>query len=830
MIELLAPAGSKEALIAAVEGGADGVYLSGKMFGARAYAANFDEKELEEAVRFAHLRNVNVYVTVNTLVDDSEISSLVGYLRYLYEVGVDAIIVQDLGVAKLAKQIVPQLPLHASTQMTVHNLAGVEFLAQLGFERVVLARELSLEEIRFICSKSPVEIEVFGHGALCISYSGQCLMSSMIGGRSGNRGRCAQPCRLPYTLVDSEGNPVMDKEIAGDFLLSPRDLNTLKLLPELIDAGVKSFKIEGRMKRPEYVAVVVDTYRRAMDAYFSNNDTYVIEIQDQKNITQIFNRDFTTAYLEGKKGREMMSDRRPNNRGVRVGRVVDYQIKNKIATIKLDEPLFIGDIIDFWVKVGGRVSTPVHFMTVGGCSVSRAEAGKEVCINVNTPVRVNDRVFKVFDAELMERARSFFKEATPKRRIPVKVEVQVAEGTPLFINIIDKDGFAGFAKTTFIAEKALKRPVTEEIIRKQMDRLGATVFYLEEFVCNIDGEIMVPVSEMNDARRRAVEDLEKARLAKFQRKPLHTSSVDITFPSKTKLDKKKTLLSVSVDTLEKVQVSVQKGADVILFGGESFKHKAISFNMYEEALAVVRSKGKQIIFNTSRITKEWQIKHLKEELILFQKLKPDAIAVGNLGILKVVKDHVDLPIHGEAALNVYNSVALAFLKDVGLVSQTLSPELTFRQIEEIVNKAPILTECLVHGHIPLMVSEYCVLGSFIGGLHTGVCSRPCERGQYWLKDRKDEIFPIVTDQFCRMHILNAKELSMLPHVGRFSEIGVGRIRIEGKNMETRELSEMTQLYREILDLGDKHPMHIADTLTKREHEHITRGHYFRGVL
>ncbi|MCE5286753.1 MAG: U32 family peptidase, partial [Pelosinus sp.] len=258
MTELLAPVGSQEALIAAVESGADALYMAGKSFGARAYAPNFDEEELAAAVRFAHLRSVSVYITVNTLIDDSEIPALISYLEYLYKIGVDAILVQDVGVAELAQQVVPDLPLHASTQMTIYNLAGVEFLQKLGFTRVVLAREVSLADIKYICQNTDVEIEVFMHGALCVCYSGQCLMSSMIGGRSGNRGRCAQPCRLPYTLVDNKGQDVLDGKDAGEYLLSPRDLNTLELLPELIDAGVTSFKIEGRMKRPEYVAVVVD--------------------------------------------------------------------------------------------------------------------------------------------------------------------------------------------------------------------------------------------------------------------------------------------------------------------------------------------------------------------------------------------------------------------------------------------------------------------------------------------------------------------------------------------------------------------------------------------
>ena len=351
MIELLAPAGSREALTAAVESGADAVYLAGNMFGARAYADNFDEEGLREAIAFAHSRDVRVHVTVNTIVRDEEMAALSRYLRFLYEAGADAALVQDLGVYRLARQAAPDLPLHASTQMTVHNLEGVLLLQEMGFERVVLSRELSLEDIRYIMAHCQVEIETFVHGALCVCYSGQCLMSSMIGGRSGNRGRCAQPCRLPYTLVDETGADVLGKD-AGQFLLSPKDLKTIELLPELLESGIASLKIEGRMKRPEYVAVVVDAYRRAIDAVEAGRGLPRVA-EDEKALAQIFNRDFTTAYLKGRPGRTMMSDSRPNNRGLLVGRVLENDRTAGRVKLKLSGDLSEGDQLDFWVKVDG---------------------------------------------------------------------------------------------------------------------------------------------------------------------------------------------------------------------------------------------------------------------------------------------------------------------------------------------------------------------------------------------------------------------------------------------------------------------------------------------
>ncbi len=835
MIELLAPVGSREALIAAVEGGADAVYLAGKMFGARASAPNFTDEELIEAVNLAHLRSVKVYVTVNTLVDNSEIPALSLYLQYLYKIGVDAIIVQDIGVYKMAKQIIPEMPIHASTQMTVHNLEGVELLTELGFQRVVVSRELSIDDIRHICKKTATEIEAFVHGALCISYSGQCLMSSMIGGRSGNRGRCAQPCRLPYTLVDEKGNDLLLEADAGEYLLSPKDLNTLELIPELIQAGVTSFKIEGRMKRPEYVAVVVDTYRRAIDACLVSPDAYVVAEQEQKELAQIFNREFTTAYLKTHQGRKMMSDRRPNNRGVRIGRVSDYQHQERVATIKLDEPLYINDIVDFWVKVGGRVSVTVSSMMVNGQKVTSAPAGAEVIIHVHAPVRINDRVFKVFDAGLMERARAFFTEANAIKRVAVDIKVTVQEGQPLVISIQDSDGFCSQAQTSFIAQKAIKRPLTEEVIAKQVERLGTTIFRINTLECSIIGEVMVPISEINDVRRRAIEELEQARLLPFQREDLPRKKyVARDFLSSTiicdKADVQQPLLVVNADTIDKIKVSLESGADCIMFGGETFDHKIITPKIYEQAVAIVHESGKQIILNTPRIIKTWQMDEVKRELALFQELQADAVAVSNLGTLQIARKITDLPLHGDYPLNIYNDVSIEFLAAQGISSMTLSPELNFSQIEELASDQKVALECLVHGYVTLMVSEYCAIGSYLGKLGTEQCNQACLRRDYWLKDRKNERFPVVTDQYCRMHILNAKELSMLPHVPRFGLMGIKRIRIEGKKSTVDHLGRMIKLYRELLDQGEAHPLFAQDRMKTVEHEDITRGHYFRGVL
>lgn len=833
LVELLAPVGSREALTAAVESGANAVYFGGQMFGARASANNFDETSMKEAIEFAHMRNVLVNVTVNTLVDNRELDQLSDYLRFLYEVGADALLVQDFGVAKLAHEIVPNLPLHASTQMTVHNLEGVLALEKIGFTRVVLSRELSLKDIEYICQNSHVEIEVFVHGALCVCYSGQCLMSSMIGGRSGNRGRCAQPCRLPYTLVNQEDEDMLKEADAGQYLLSPRDLKTIDALPQLIEAGVASLKIEGRMKRPEYVATVVDTYRRAIDSYIAfGGESYKIDEKDHKDLSQIFNRDFTTDYLLGRPNRQMMSDRRPNNRGALAGRVVQYDMKHKLVTVKLSEEVCLNDIVDFWVKVGGRVSATITQMWVGKKEVDKAAANEAITFSLDVPVKEHDRVFKVFDANLMEKARLFFNTGAPVRRIGLKVAVTAQIGLPLRIEVEDEDGYRGWGETEFIAEAARKRPLTDESIKKQIDRLGTSIYALHDFGAQIKGDVMVPVSEINEARRKAVEMAMQSRLVKFERKDLpEKENVRKKYFNRTnRPNKAKPDLAVSVDTIAKVQAALENGADWIVFGGESYNHANISAKMYQEAHDLVRKAGKKISFNTPRILRQPYVPAFKKLLASFSSCVPDEIHVHNIATLALVKECCTAPIRADFSMNVYNNLAIDFLKDFGVSSVTLSPELNMSQVETVAQYSILPLECIVHGNLELMVSAYCAMGSFLGNLENGPCTQPCQKQKYWLKDRKNENFPLVTDQFCNMHLLNGKELSMLPHIIKFGPMGIKRVRIEGKYMDLNRLKKMTKLYQELLSWGEDHPMMKNDQLEKIEDGQITRGHYFRGVL
>lgn len=827
MVELLAPAGSREALVAAVENGANAIYLAGNAFGARAYASNFDREALREAIHFAHLRKVAIHVTVNTIVADEEMGPLRDYLRFLYEAGADAVLVQDLGVARVAHETVPDLPLHASTQMSVSSLEGVRALAELGFTRVVLARELSLKEIRHICAHAPVEIETFMHGALCVCYSGQCLMSSMIGGRSGNRGRCAQPCRLPYTLVDEKGQDVLGDK-AGSYLLSPRDLSTIDVIPDLIEAGVSSLKIEGRMKRPEYVATVVRTYREAIDTYYAGKG-YAVTQEERDDLAQIFNRDFTTAYLEGRPGKAMMSDRRPNNRGLLIGRVTAYDWDARIVTVKLSGRLGLGDQVDFWVKVGGRVTATISALTdAKGRAVEEGQAGDIVSFAIPSAVRDHDRVFKVYDARLMERAKETYASGAPVRRIPVAIAVRAAVGEPLTVTLCDAEGHRGEGRTDFIGESARKRPLSEEIIRKQVSRLGTSVYEMKSLHCDIAGEVMVPMSEINEARRKAVEALDALRLKEIEareHRPEPKFTDRIARPTPKKAD-----FLVAVDTLGKAEAALAAGADGILFGGESYEHRVIAPEEYERAWQMAREAGARIDFNTPRIVHDGQQKHVERLLAAFAAFPPDAVHVHNIAMLALVRRLTDFAIHADYSLISYNKQTLAFLKDYDVAGATLSPELTAKEIRQLAKESPLPLTCIVHGRLELMVSNYCVTGSFLGGCGEGPCTQPCTRGHFALKDRKDALFPLAMDQFCHMHVLNSKVLSMMPHAMKFRAAGIETMQIEAKAMGEKEIAAIVKAYRKAMAFPEEPDEVQLSWIHEQEGKDITRGHYFRGVL
>ena len=496
-IELLAPAGSMESVYAAVQMGADAVYIGGSKFSARAFAFNFDNENLVLAVDYCHIYGVKIYVTLNTLVKDNELKEIMEYVEFLYTVGVDALIVQDSGLIYLIRNNFSSFELHASTQMTIHNGEGALFLKEIGFKRIVLSRELSLKEINYISNTLNVETEVFVHGALCICYSGQCLMSSIIGGRSGNRGRCAQPCRLPYTLIDKSTS----KEYKA-YLLSPKDICTLDNLKDIVESGTSSLKIEGRMKKPEYVSGVVEIYSRALDNVYSNKIQKLDK--DTKVLKQLFNREgFSKAYLYGNTGKNMMAYKVPKNSGIPIG------IASKDLSVTLLEEVALKDGVMF-----NDDGFSLSKIIVDGLEVQKAVTGDRVLLKP-TKFKAGDFLYKISDTHLMQELSKSYSEIF-KRKIELNLSIEFSVNKPLSISTSYME--KSFNVAGEIVQVALSKPLDRDRIIKNLSKTGDTPFIVNEvdFKCFEEG--FVPMAALNLVRRELIEAVQNYIIGKYKRR------------------------------------------------------------------------------------------------------------------------------------------------------------------------------------------------------------------------------------------------------------------------------------------------------------------------
>ncbi|AFV11559.1 peptidase U32 [Thermacetogenium phaeum DSM 12270] len=835
--ELLAPAGNPLALRAAVENGADAVYLGGKMFGARAFAENFTEEDLASALSYAHGRGVRIYVTVNTLVDNREFGELTDYLFFLYREGVDALIVQDVGVAGYIRAVLPDFRLHGSTQMTVHNAAGARFLAEAGFQRVILARETTYSDLQEIRKHSSLELEVFVHGALCICYSGQCLFSSMIGGRSGNRGRCAQPCRLPYSLVDEKGRELSDS-VPGEHLLSPRDLLLLRELPDLCRVGVAALKIEGRMKRPEYVATVVRIYREALDRAWEDPEHYTASDREVRELSQIFNRGFTTGYFYGNPGRGLIGYTRPNNRGLYLGRVVKKGHRHAVLQNRL--PLRTGDGIEFWTG-SGRHGLTVQGMTVKDREVEEAPPGSDVQITVPFHVSPGDRVFKTHDRVLIEKARESFT-GPSRRRTPITLRAVARIGEPFYLVGWDADGCRAESRGNICGEKARKHELTPEILRAQLDRLGNTPFQLKKLECELEPGVMLPLSEINAVRRSLTAALEEKHLQKYRRRlPQDLTKREEGYWSGLQArarDVQKVIrrpsLAVAVSDLPSLQAAAAGGADIIYFGGYSLKGRAPwTDEALRRGIEDCLGRGVQPYLIIPRIWQEREgdrVLRMLEEALL---LSVAGVLVGDLGgcYLALKKD---LSVVTDFSVPVFNDSAIFSLLEAGVSRATLSPELNREQLMRLTYRGSEVLELPVHGAIPLMISEHCVTGAVTG--EGGRCMRICSQNRCYLKDRCGYLFPVVQDERCRMTIYNARELCLIEHLAEIIEEGYDHLRLELRYSQAREVKEITSIYRSAVDAvvsgcwSRERARHAWEKLSVISPLGLTRGHYLRGVL
>lgn len=797
-IELLAPVGSFDALRAAVSNGANAVYLGGKSFGARASANNFDTEEMKQAVEYAHIRDVKVYVTVNTLVKESEINYFLKYINFLYNIDVDALILQDIGMTKIVKEHFPDFEIHASTQMVAHSLEDVKYLETLGFKRVVLARELEIKEIEYISKNSSVDIEVFVHGALCVCYSGQCLMSSMIGGRSGNRGRCAQPCRKVYDLIDKSSNSKV--KLDDQYLLSPRDLNTIEDLDKIIDTGVLSLKIEGRMKRAEYVATVVGSYREALDYYITNKNLKVKK-ETLDNLYSIFNRKFTKGYILEKSGKEIMNPEKPNNTGLYIGKVVDVDKRRNKITLKLENTLKKGDGLSIGGGNVGRILKNNDILTEG-------YEGDTIQLDFNIPMQIGQDVYKTLDSELLDRSRRTYENEVEIKKISIKGKIILKLDEYPSLLIKDNDDNKVKVVGNRKAEKAIKVALSDEKIETQLSKLGNTPYELESIMIEKDENISIPVSLLNEIRRDAVEKLNNKRKNLNKRK-----IVKIEIEDKEKLDKdvRDTKVNVKIRKMSQLRKIVDLNIDTIYYE---------DIDTLKDAINLCKEHNKNIVYCPPRILRNNQYNILDEAI----DMGMDEFLVSNIGMINKLSDYT---MYADYYLNTFNSKTIEQLQNNNIKSVSLSAELNLNEIKQVLSYVDIETEAIVYSRIPLMITEYCPMGVLTRDCNKDKRCGTCNQSKYLLKDEKGQEFPVAQDKFCRSIIYNSKILCMIDHLEDMYNVGISTFRLEFTFEEEDFIREIVKAYIEIID--NDFEVQDNEMHEKLINEGITKGHYLRGV-
>jgi putative protease len=851
--ELLAPAGSPEALKAAIAAGADAVYLSGKRFGARKFAGNFDEPALAQAIDYAHLRGVKVYVTVNTLIRENELSDVTEYLVRLYEMGADAVLLQDLGAALLARQIVPELERHASTQMTIHNWQGALWAACAGFKRVVLSREVSLDEINEMeremrqelekeTKPQGIGLEVFVHGALCYSYSGQCLLSSAIGGRSGNRGMCAQPCRKPYMLLrgdkDRYGRPASLSPSAQPqrdrFLISTRDLCVYRHLERIVRSPVESLKIEGRMKSPEYVAIVTSIYKRALDAIAHGK--WSPSPQDERDLALAFNRDFTKGYLLG--ARDIMGREMSDNRGILIGRVASFDAQRSEAAVILSGPHSPekGDGLVFLA--------PSHELGL----VVQKVVQKNGLLRLKTPERVQpgSKVYLTGSTALAKKAQKIITSA--RTQIALDLNIAWQEDTPLLEAWLE-DGSSVQVKAGFKMEKAKNQPITRQQIESQMRRTGGTPFVVRKISMDYAEGLFVPLSALNQLRRDLIEKVQETLLEK--RRPTKekvekaqdilkvmdlsasatSTSAAPTYAARGSAGSRRPSLAIYADSLETVRGAIEGGCNRVYLEpvlGEEEKDRAIKAEMMIE-------KAKAICGDAELIWKWPKITHtdfFKFARPLLAVVMADGIMVENVGAQQAVMDvWPDAHLYGASGLNVCNHLTVQALSPP-LELLTLSPELSARQLARTAAAVRALPdaphmELMVQGNLEVMVAEDCMPLPGKGRY---------DPKEFWgLQDTK-RIFPLRLDDDRRTHIFNSTETCLLDLMSEIFTIGLDGVALDARGRTREYAREMTENYRKAIDLTERGGGTLQQGLYELKEAirpltlgGITHGHFVKGL-
>lgn len=820
-VELLAPAGNWECATAAVENGADAIYFGLDVgFNARARAANFHIGELPQLIQMLHRQAVKGYVTLNTLVFTDELPSLEENVRRLADAGVDAVLVQDLGVARLVHRICPELVVHASTQMTMTNAETIEMARQLNVQRVVLARELSIKEIRHISERTTMPLETFVHGALCVAYSGQCLTSESLGGRSANRGQCAQACRMPYDVY-RDGEKL---ELGAQrYLLSPQDLAAHDLVDQLIEAGVCSLKIEGRLKTPEYVAGVCSQYRQAIDEALAGRARKLSETQ-RRELELSFSRGFSPGWLEGCDHKQLVPGLSSAKRGVLLGTVLGTQYDSLL--VQLSAPVATGDGIVLegdrfaGTEIGGRV----YELYQGKSRVDSADVGQvKICMQRDTlkdrDVPPGTQVFKTDDPKLTKRLRRTFESADPQKRVPVHIAVSVQTGMPVRLQVKAPDAAEFELVSEHVPEQARKHPVDVETLKTQLSRLGGTVYQLGTLTADIQGEPMLPLSVLGKIRKQIVARLDEVRVVK----PLACAIGNVTAQMLAEVESRHPLAGTPEAQQNKLRVlcrSLNQLEQVLESGVQDVIADFHDLRQYRDAVRLARAANARIELATLRIHKPGE-----DGLFLaLRKHQADGWLVRNLAAVRFCIDH-EIPMACDFSLNVTNPLSAQQLMHWGATRVTASYDLNRDQLLELAGAMPTgWLEVVIHQHIPMFHMEHCVFCSVLSpGKNKTDCGRPCDRHDVKLADRVGAAHVLHADIGCRNTLYNASAQSGAEAVGPLQRLGVSQFRIELLRDTAPETTRhLIDLYRALL-AGKTDGAQVWQQLKADNRIGVTRG-------
>jgi len=806
--ELLSPAGNWDCARAAVANGADAIFFGLPKFNARIRADNFTEADLPELMVFLHKHGVRGFVTMNTLIFTGELQEAEAQLRLLEECGVDAIIVQDLGLARLCRHVAPSIEIHASTQMTITSPEGLQFADQLyQLDRAVLARELSLKEIKKFNPAECAPLEVFVHGALCVAYSGQCLTSESLGQRSANRGECAQACRMPYKLVvDGEERDMKDVR----YLLSPQDLAAVDIIPELVEQGVVSYKIEGRLKSPEYVAAITNVYRKAIDAAVAKKDSPITE-DDRYAMEMTFSRGLSTGWFEGTNHPRLTHGKFGKKRGVYIGEVTGSERGWVDVRLATRMPVKAGDGIVFDAGEDRNEEQGARIWKVAGERLlfHNKHSGLDW-----KRIKPGQTIWKTDDPKLNSSLTASWKNAKlePVRQ-SLKISVSGRAGEPMVLRSLGV-----FIKSEEVLEMADMRPLTTDFLAKQLGRLGGTAWQLGELENQLEGDVMLPVSAINRLRRSLVKALDQ----EVKSKPIDLKRAKIACPTSAELmperqtdESHKRELSVLCRSMEQIESALEAGVSEIYVDFEDIRRG-------KDGVALVRSqKGARIHLATPRIQKSGEAGFFK----VVERAEPDGVLIRNLGGVAHFKDRDDIYKTGDFSLNCANPLTAKILREEGGLDHLLiSYDLNIQQVMDLLLAAPTdWFELTLHQHMPMFHMEHCVFCTFMSeGTSIRDCGKPCEKHHVQLRDRVGQLHTLKADVGCRNTLFNGKAQTGARFYQQLRGTGLRRFRIDFLDEDKLSAMQIINAYQELLS-GATTGHHLWQDLDVMEKLGVTEG-------